>query len=66
VSAVIDLKLAQRVKAKLKEQDDKIIEMISSGNIPDWGQYQRKLGYRKALSDCELLINETLEDILKE
>jgi hypothetical protein len=66
MSALHDVKLADRVAAKLDEMDHKTIEAISSGNIPDWGQYQRKVGYRKALADVRTVLFETLEDILKE
>jgi hypothetical protein len=66
VNAIIDTKLAERVKAKLDDLDEKTIEAITSGNLTDWGQYQRKVGYRKAIADAKTLIVETLEDILKE
>jgi hypothetical protein len=66
MSIITDSKLAERVNAKLDEMDEKTIEAITSGNLTDWGQYQRKVGYRKALADVKTVLTEALEDILKE
>lgn len=63
---IIESKLVERLTEKLKAEDDRAVEIMSSGNLTDWGQYQRSAGYRKALADCKTLLNETYEDLLKE
>jgi hypothetical protein len=63
---IVETKLVERVLEKLDAEDKRAIEIMSGGNLTDWGQYQRSAGYRKALADCKTLLNETLEDILKE
>lgn len=61
-----DSKLAIALLAKIKEQDDRSIEIMSSGNLTDFGAYKYSAGYRKALADCVILINETHEEVMKE
>lgn len=61
-----DSKLATALLEKIEAEDARAIEIMTSGNLTDWGQYQRSAGYRKALADCKILINETHEEIMKE
>lgn len=63
---ILETKLVDRVLEKLKAEDDRAIEMMSGGNLTDWGQYQRSAGYRKAIADCKILLTETLEELMKE
>jgi hypothetical protein len=63
---ILENKLIERVIEKLKAEDDRAIEMMSSGNIVDFAAYRYSAGYRKALADCKILLNETLEDLMKE
>ncbi|ANW03161.1 hypothetical protein [Bradyrhizobium icense] len=42
MSVTIDSKLAERLKAKRDELDKKAIDAITSGNLTDWGRYQRE------------------------
>jgi hypothetical protein len=66
VSALIDSQLATRVKEKLNAEDQRAIDIMSGGMLTDWGQYQRSAGYRKAIADAKQLIDETLDEIMKE
>lgn len=63
---MVETKLVERVIEKLDAEDKRYIEIMSSGNLTDFGEYKRSAGYRKALADCKILLTETLEDILKE
>ena len=63
---IVETKLVERVIEKLDAEDKRAIEIMSSGNLTDFGEYKRSAGYRKALADCKILLTETLEDILKE
>lgn len=63
---ILETKLVDRVLEKLKAEDDRAVEIMSGGNLTDWGQYQRSAGYRKALADCKTLITETLDELMKE
>lgn len=63
---IVETKLVERVIEKLKAEDERAIEMMSGGNLTDFGAYQRSAGYRKALADCKILLSETLEEIMKE
>lgn len=66
MNALIDSKLSERVKAKLDVEDNRAVEIMSGGMLTDWGQYQRSAGYRKAIADAKQLIDETLDEIMKE
>ena len=63
---ILENKLVERVIEKIDAEDALAVEIMSGGNLTDWGQYQRSAGYRKALADCKVLLNETLEDLMKE
>lgn len=63
---ILETKLVDRVLEKLKAEDDRAVEIMSSGNLTDWGQYQRSAGYRKALADVKTLITETYDELMKE
>jgi hypothetical protein len=63
---ILENKLVERVLEKIDTEDARAVEIMSGGNLTDWGQYQRSAGYRKALADCKVLLNETLEDLMKE
>lgn len=63
---ILETKLVERVLAKLDAEDARAIEIMSSGNLTDFGEYKRSAGYRKALADCKILLTETLEELMKE
>ncbi|MCA6108111.1 hypothetical protein [Bradyrhizobium cenepequi] len=63
---VLDTKLAASVKAKVDALDDKTVEGMAAGNLTDWGQYQRRVGYRRAIADVRTILAECLEDVMKE
>lgn len=62
----LDSKLVQALHTKLDAEDARAVEIMSGGNLTDWGQYQRSAGYRKALADCKTLLDETYKEILEE
>ena len=63
---ILETELVKRVIEKIDAEDARAVEIMSGGNLTDWGQYQRSAGYRKALADCKTLLNETLEELMKE
>lgn len=63
---ISETKLAERVISKIDEEDAKAVDTMSSGLLRDFAEYQHAAGYRKALRDAKTLINETLEEIMKE
>lgn len=63
---ILETKLVERVIEKLDAEDARAVEMMSSGNLTDFGEYKRSAGYRKAIADCKTLLSETLEELLKE
>jgi len=63
---ILESKLVERVNEKIDAEDARAIEIMSGGNLTDWGQYQRSAGYRKALADCKTLLTETLDELMKE
>lgn len=63
---IIESKLVTALTEKLDAEDTKAVDIMSGGNLTDWGQYQRSAGYRKALADCKTLLNETYEELMKE
>ncbi len=66
MNALIDSRLAERVKEKLDAEDKRAVEIMSGGMLTDWGQYKSSAGYRKAIADAKTLIDETLDEIMKE
>lgn len=63
---ILESKLVAALTEKIDHEDAKAVEIMSGGNLTDWGQYQRSAGYRKALADCKQLLTETFEDLMKE
>lgn len=63
---IVETKLVERVIEKIDAEDKRAVEIMSGGNLADFGAYQRSAGYRKALADCKTLLSETLEEIMKE
>lgn len=63
---IIETKLVERMLDKIKAEDDRAIEIMSGGNLTDFGAYQRSAGYRKAMADCKILLTETLDELMKE
>lgn len=63
---IIESKLVTALTAKIDAEDARAVEIMSGGNLTDWGQYQRSAGYRKALADCKTLLTETFEELMKE
>lgn len=66
MSALHDVKLFERVNTWLDNADGMAKEAMSSGNISEWGLYQRKVGYRKAIDDFRSVLKEELEILMKE
>lgn len=63
---IIESKLVTALTEKLDAEDARAVEIMSGGNLTDWGQYQRSAGYRKALADMKTLLTETYEELMKE
>ncbi len=63
---IIESKLVERLTEKLDAEDARAVEMMAGGNIIDFPAYRYSAGYRKALADCKILLNETFEDLMKE
>ena len=63
---IVESKLVTALIEKLDAEDARSVDIMSSGNLTDWGAYQRSAGYRKAIADCKILINETYDDLMKE
>lgn len=63
---ILENKLVERTLEKIDAEDARAVEMMAGGNIVDFPAYRYSAGYRKALADCKILLNETLEDLMKE
>jgi uncharacterized protein (DUF2164 family) len=63
---IIESKLVDRLTEKLKAEDERAVEMMAGGNIVDFAAYRYSAGYRKALADCKILLDETYKDLLEE
>lgn len=63
---IIEAKLVEQTIKKIDDLDDRAKETMVAGMLQNFGEYRYSAGYRKALADCKILLNETLEDILKE
>lgn len=63
---ILESKLVTKLTEKIDAEDARAVEIMSGGNLTDWGQYQRSAGYRKAMADVKILLNETYQDLLKE
>ena len=66
MTLIIETKLAERLKAKLDEVDERAKETMAAGMLQNFGEYRFSAGYRKALADAKTLLAETLEEIMKE
>lgn len=60
------LKFVEALAAKLDAENEKTGEMLLGGMLRDFGEVQNAYGYRKAMKDSKTLLNETLEEIMKE
>lgn len=63
---ILETKLVDRVLEKLQAEDGRSVEIMSSGNLTDFGAYKYSAGYRKAIADCKILLTETLDELMKE
>lgn len=63
---ILESKLVTALTDKIDAEDARAVEIMSGGNLTDWGQYQRSAGYRKALADMKTLLNETYDELMKE
>lgn len=63
---ILESKLVSELIEKIDKEDARAVEIMSGGNLTDWGQYQRSAGYRKALADMKTLLTETFDDLMKE
>lgn len=66
MTAVIETKLAQRLREALDHEDERAKETMASGLLLDFPEYRFSAGYRKGLADAKHLLAQTLEDIMKE
>lgn len=60
------LKLVETTMQRIDEEYAKAGEMLMSGSLRNMEEVQHAYGYRKALRDAKTLLNESLEDIMKE
>lgn len=58
--------LAKRVKKKLDDEDDRARDLMAGGMLQDFSEYRHAGGYRRALADAKRLLNETIEEMMKE
>lgn len=63
---ILESKLVTALTEKIDAVDARSVEIMSSGNLTDFGEYKYSAGYRKALADCKTLLNETYDDLMKE
>jgi hypothetical protein len=63
---ILETKLVERVLEKIKAEDERYVERMAGGNITNFGAYQRSAGYRQALADCKMILEQTWEDLQKE
>lgn len=63
---ILESKLVTALTAKIDAEDAKAVELMSSGNLRDYGEYKYSAGYRKAFADCKTLLTETYEELMKE
>jgi hypothetical protein len=63
---ILDTKLAERLNTKIGEEDERAVQTMASGMLQNYGEYKYSAGYRKALADCKLLIEQTLDELMKE
>lgn len=59
-------KLADRTVEKIDHEDERAKETMAAGMLQNFGEYRYSAGYRKGLADAKQLMNETLEEIMKE
>lgn len=64
--ADVSLKIVELTVKKIDEQDAKTVRLMADGMLPDYAEYQHAAGYRKALRDAKTLLQESLEDVMKE
>lgn len=63
---IIETKLVERVNAKIDAEDERAVQTMASGLLQNYGEYKYSAGYRKGLADAKLLIEQTLEEVMKE
>lgn len=63
---IIENKLVQSVIEKIDAEDTRAAEMMAAGMLQDFSEYRFSAGYRKALRDAKTLIEQTLEELMKE
>lgn len=66
MTAILETKLAARLKEKLDHEDERAKELMAGGMLLSFDEYRYSAGYRKALADVKTLLAETLEDVMKE
>ncbi len=63
---IIETKLVERVNAKIDTEDERAKDLMAGGMLLDMREYGHAAGYRKGLADAKVLIEQTLEEIMKE
>lgn len=62
---ILESKLVTALTEKIDALDVRAVELMSSGNLRDYGEYKYSAGYRKAFADCKILLTETYEELMK-
>jgi len=66
MTTLIDSKLVERFKEKIKHEDDRAKELMAAGLLADFGEYRHAGGYRRGLADALKLLDEATDEIMRE
>lgn len=64
--SIIDSKVIARAIEKIDAEDERARDLMAGGMLQNFSEYRYSAGYRKALQDAKTLLNEALEEIMKE
>lgn len=63
---ILETKLVEIVIEKINAEDERAVAKMAGGMLQNFGEYRHAGGYRKGLADAKLLIEQTLDEIMKE
>lgn len=66
MTVVFESRLAKLTVEKIDKEDERARDLMADGMLQNFGEYRHASGYRRALADAKKLLNETLEELLKE
>ncbi len=66
MTTVIETKIAERLKEKIKETDERARDTMAAGLLANFGEYRFSGGYRKGLADALVLLDEATDEIMRE